>query len=190
MRASSSTPTTVEEFKAMCKAEKIGALDIRFLASVFQSDPSVTSFSGGIPGGSMTMLAQALKANSVITELDLSGCDIDDEGAHTLAEVFGVNTTICSVDVSENQIGDEGAQARVARSLSANASVKVFDISRNTLEGEGIQAFVETLKTNSGIKILLQGNQFGVDGYLAFADVAVERSDIVDTRILLNMKKR
>merc|ERR1712003_501997 len=51
-------------------------------------------------------IADALRENSTLTTLDLSGNNVKDEGAVSLADALEVNKTLSTLSLSSNYIGD------------------------------------------------------------------------------------
>jgi hypothetical protein len=68
-----------------------------------------------------------LKANSVLTALNLSGNGIGHEGVKHIVEALKTNNVISSLDLSNNDLGDEGAQFIVEALDSYNFSVCNLD---------------------------------------------------------------
>jgi Ran GTPase-activating protein (RanGAP) involved in mRNA processing and transport len=60
-------------------------------------------------------LADALKANTSVTNMNLGGNKIGDEGASALADAIEANTSLTNIDLCENKIGDVGACRRAER---------------------------------------------------------------------------
>ncbi len=55
-----------------------------------------------------TRVAEALKTNSVVKKLCIQGCQITKVGATSLAEMLRINQTLSNIDYSDNDIGAEG----------------------------------------------------------------------------------
>ena len=66
---------------------------------------------GNYDASGIQALAEALKVNGVLTELQLGANEIRDEGAKALASALRVNGVLTSLDVSYNSLGDEGKGA-------------------------------------------------------------------------------
>ncbi|KAF9386232.1 hypothetical protein CPB97_003913 [Podila verticillata] len=54
--------------------------------------------------------SEALKTNSTLTTLDLSGNSIGNNGVQALAEALKTNSTLATLELQNNSIGDTGAQ--------------------------------------------------------------------------------
>ena len=81
----------------------------------------------------MIAIAEALKVNSTVTKIDVSGNAIGGfwdhggwkstpQGLAAMAEALKVNTTMQWVDVSQNSLGPEGGKA-LASALQTNTSI-------------------------------------------------------------------
>ena len=78
-------------------------------------------------------LAELLKSNTTITDLNLNENNLKDVGAKAIAEALKVNTTLKVLDLSLNYIGDEGAQA-LAEAIDANSTLEQLSISGNDIK--------------------------------------------------------
>jgi Ran GTPase-activating protein (RanGAP) involved in mRNA processing and transport len=115
-------------------------------------------------------LAEALKANTSVSVLELYGCRITDKGAKAVAEALKVNKSIEVVDLGENDIGDEGACA-IAQALKDNKKLKSIGLGKNQIKEEGAKAVADALKVNEHlIDVCLFGNRIGAEGAEAVAE--------------------
>lgn len=91
-----------------------------------------------------TMLAfsEALKNNTQIVELNLSGTLLDDSACPYLAEVLINNTRLETLNLSHNRISEKGG-AILAPSIAENAYLKNLDISWNLIRGKGAKALID-----------------------------------------------
>ena len=69
-----------------------------------------------------TQLCDALKSNTQVKELRLENCGIGDRECETLSEVLKANSVITFIDLQKNCVNNDGATA-LARGLAANSSV-------------------------------------------------------------------
>ncbi|KAF9944967.1 hypothetical protein BGZ70_004168, partial [Mortierella alpina] len=90
-------------------------------------------------------LAMALKTNSVLTTLILSGKSIGPGGMTVLAEALSVNSTLITLDLQSNSIGDVGGQA-MAEALKVNTTLTNLSLNSNSIGESGGQALAEALK--------------------------------------------
>ncbi|KJE94346.1 hypothetical protein CAOG_005004 [Capsaspora owczarzaki ATCC 30864] len=115
-------------------------------------------------------IAEALKVNTTLTQLDLSDDKIGDVGAQAIAEALKVNTTLIQLHLHGNQIGDAGTQA-LAEALKVNTTLTQLHLQRNQIGHVGAQAIAEALKVNTAlIQLHLQRNQIGHVGAQAIAE--------------------
>merc|ERR1719399_1748155 len=90
------------------------ALDRSALASL--------GLAGTLVGAGATALAEALKANTSLTKLDLRAAKLSAPGAVALAGAVEVNTALLDVSLQGNALGDEGTCA-LADALAANTTL-------------------------------------------------------------------
>ena len=72
------------------------------------------------------------------------------EGATKIAEVLKENHSLTNLDLIENQIGNEGA-TKIAKSLKENRSLTNLDLSQNQIGIEGATKIAEVLKENHSL---------------------------------------
>lgn len=126
-------------------------------------------------------LAIYLKEHEEITQLDLTGNDIDDKGAEKISRF----TTIKILDLSANPISDQGAEALSknetfekfilrechicktgVQALARNSKLAYLDLSFNKIKGEQVQQLSDV----TTIKMLnLSGNPIGQRGVEALS---------------------
>ncbi|KAL0242539.1 hypothetical protein GEMRC1_005102 [Eukaryota sp. GEM-RC1] len=132
------------------------------------------------------LLIEALKVNSSVTSVDLSGKSIGDEGATALAEVLKVNSSVTSVDLSYNSIGDEGARV-LAEALKVNTSVTTVDMGYNSIGDEGARALAEALKVNSSVtSVNLDFNSIEDEGARALAEALTVNTSVTIIMLYAN----
>lgn len=73
----------------------------------------VGDISGSTPIGpeATAALAAALRHNNKCTEMDFSGNEASDVGAHQIAQALSTNTSLTSLDLSWSEIGHRGASS-------------------------------------------------------------------------------
>ncbi len=131
-------------------------------------------------------LAEALKENHSITDVDLSRNLIGVNGAIALAEAIKINKSITSISLSNNNISDEGAIA-LAEAIKINKSITSISLSNNNISDEGAIALAEALKENHSItNVDLSQNQIGVNGARALAEALKENRSITNFNLSLN----
>ena len=95
-------------------------------------------------------LAAAIERNTVCTELNLAGCNINDELCATLAKGLAKNRAIVNLDLQENKIGNEGAPS-LANSLAGNPILMQINLfaQKGTKFGDAsLHAFTSMFDTN------------------------------------------
>jgi Ran GTPase-activating protein (RanGAP) involved in mRNA processing and transport len=100
-------------------------IDTAILERIKANDPTLTTLNlshKALTDADIQPLANALATNTFLTNLNVGGNQIGDEGAKALA----ANTTLTNLDVSRNQIGVEGAKA-----LAANATLTTLKVAWN-----------------------------------------------------------
>jgi Ran GTPase-activating protein (RanGAP) involved in mRNA processing and transport len=95
--------------------------------------------------------------------MSLNGNNIGDEGARYIADALKVNSSLHDIDLKHNNIGDEGAQA-IAEALKVNGfepvvyyslenSIMQIDLGFNIISNLGASAFADLFfKFNSSVK--------------------------------------
>jgi hypothetical protein len=116
--------------------------------------------SGIVPlvGNTMAAFAQALKTNTSVTSVDVTGVYIaekliDNEAMCVLAEAFKVNKTIKTIDLSGNTMGDPGVEA-LANALAMHPSIRGVSLNGNNIGDDGASALIEMLRVNTLITTL------------------------------------
>ena len=104
-----------------------------------------------------TALAEALKGNTELTDLNLWYNNIGDIGATALAEAIKGNTALTYLGLRGNNIGDIGAAA-FAEVLKGNTVLTTLYLSFNNIGDIGARAIVEALKGNTALATLLMSN--------------------------------
>ena len=128
-----------------------------------------------VPGGKLSaanvvVLADVLKYNTTVTELDLCGNNIGDAGAASLAGKLQSITTLKVLKLSRNDIGDAGV-AGLAGALEINTALTELYFSSNCIGEAGAAAVADALKSNKTLTDLdLSFNEIGDAGAAALAD--------------------
>ena len=90
----------------------------------------------GMGPDAMGKVAEALKANKAVVELDLSGNgDCGDEGALALAAMLGENATIESLDLTGCGIGNDGATALI-EAFKASSTLSSLTMDDNAADDD------------------------------------------------------
>ncbi|XP_069714615.1 leucine-rich repeat-containing protein 74A isoform X2 [Phaenicophaeus curvirostris] len=109
-------------------------------------------------------LAEALKDNFKVKELDLSHNEFSEKGGQLLGEMIDINTTLEILDLSWNYLRRKGAVA-LCRGLRVNSALKILNLSWNGVGNEGALALGEALKVNNVLVHLdISYNQINNEG--------------------------
>ncbi|XP_015756490.1 PREDICTED: uncharacterized protein LOC107335955 [Acropora digitifera] len=131
-----------------------------------------------LSNSSLSTLCLALKVNTSLTSLHLSGNRIKDEGAKSLSEALRVNTSVTSLDLNWNSITDEGANSlfealrikdeganSLSEALRVNTSLTSLRLSGNQIKDEGAHSLSEALRVNTSLTSLgLNWNSIADEG--------------------------
>lgn len=102
--------------------------------------------------GHVVILAEILRDNTWLQELNLSLNNIGSRGANALAKVLETNTGLLSLNLAFTFIGDEEVIA-LAKALK-NTNLQKLDLSNNRISDNGLKALLEALKSSRTLKEL------------------------------------
>ena len=164
------------------KGRLVNAAAAAVLAEAIKRNSTLTELNlrlNGIYDAGATALAEALKTNTTLTMLDLTeNFEISDLGATALAEAIQTNSTLAGLNLSKNEIEDAGATA-LAKALQKNSNLRVLNLSDNSIGDTGAAALAEAIQTNSTLTLLkLCGNNIGENGIAALAEAIKINSTI------------
>ena len=106
-------------------------------------------------------LAEALKQNRSLIQLDLSYNAISAQGAAALAEALKQNTSLTQLHLSKNSIRDQGATG-LTEALEQNTSLTQLQLSRNHI-GEAVISELYRLRHDNRSISLEQKSAFDSD---------------------------
>ena len=134
---------------------------------------------GGLTSeGDVGLLAEVLKVNTTLTELDFSGISIRNQGATGLAEALKVNSTLTALNLYANGIGDQGPTS-LAEALKENSTMKKLNLRYNDTGHQGASGLAEALKENSTLTELnLRANGIGDQGATGLAEALTVNSTL------------
>lgn len=91
------------------------------------------------------ILADALKQNTTLEELDFHNNRVSDVGVHSLAEVLSTNCSILkALGLGSNGITDKGAE-HLAEMLKTNRTITWLALAGNQIGDRGVQLLANTL---------------------------------------------
>merc|ERR1712110_1217208 len=106
-------------------------------------------------GENAVQLCNALKDNTVCTEVDASGCGIANTGAEAFAELLKTNKTITKLDLGNNKIEGSG-QEKIFLALRENSTLIELKLLGNHVPGEGcLTTLVESFEYNTTLLYLI-----------------------------------
>ena len=110
----------------------------------------------GLTAHDATVVAEILKSNTSVTKVNLGANEeIGDEGAKALAEALKVNATVKELNLYECGIGDDGAAA-LAEALRSNTSLTYLRLEYNDGIGEqGKQLLRDAVAGRQGFELIL-----------------------------------
>ena len=124
--------------------------------------------------GGATALAEMLKESRTLQQLNVRGNSICVGGATALAEMLKENRTLQLLNVGDNSIGNGGVTA-LAEMLKENRTLLQLKVYSNTIGDGGATALAERLKENRTLQQLNIGNNsIGVGGATALAEMLKE----------------
>ncbi|KAL9965540.1 hypothetical protein ACROYT_G029354 [Oculina patagonica] len=136
-----------------------------------------------IIGVDALIVAEALKWNSSLTELNLSVNNIGYQGANGLAEALKKNTSLTELNLSGNNIGDAGANG-LAEALQKNTSLTELNLSVNNIGYQGANGLAEALKKNTSLTELnLSGNDIGDAGATGLAEALQNNTSLTELNL-------
>jgi len=100
----------------------------------------------------MKELSDALKHNTIVTRLTLSNCDIMDNSATSIAEVLRCNTAIQELDLSGNKAIGSAGQILIANSLAGNEKLTWLGLLGLSLGESALQAFQVMFQKNTTLQ--------------------------------------
>ena len=136
-----------------------------------------------------TTLAEAIKHNSTITLLNLSGNLLGLRDFTALAEAIKHNSTIRQLDLSENRFGVGDSDIVLADAIKHNSSITHLNLSSNSFGLRDCTALAEAIKHNSTVRQLdLSRSNSGLGDYIiVLADAIKHNSTITHLNLSSNL---
>jgi Ran GTPase-activating protein (RanGAP) involved in mRNA processing and transport len=116
------------------------------------------------------LLAEALKKNTVVTEITLGKLGITDPDVELIAGALAVNQTITTVNLDGNKLGSDGA-VHIANGLKTNSSVTHIVLLNNGAFGETCLE-VRTVSPSASV-VCRVSSSVGIDNCRTVYDRAV-----------------
>lgn len=131
-------------------------------------------------------LAEALMVNRTLKSLTLFNNTIKDVGAIAIAETLKQNTTLRTLNLGGNRIGESGSKA-IAEALKQNRTLTNLSLENNMIGAEATTTITEALKQNSALLILnLHGNNCKKEGTIAIAKALMINTTLTTLNLAFN----
>lgn len=129
------------------------------------NDPTLITLDlSGIYIGDAKEFATALRINTTLTALNLSGYILGATRATELASALRENATLTTLNVSHNVLGPTGA-AELASALRDNTTLMTLNLSYNVIGAAGAKELAVVLRENPTLTTLMMSNNvLGVRG--------------------------
>jgi hypothetical protein len=106
-------------------------------------------------------IAEGVRGNSALQQLDLVRCELDDQGISVLANALATRSaSIKELDLRSNRITSVGIRALVDDNLEAMATLTKLCLTRNPIGSEGATILADALGRNAlpSLKLLILDN--------------------------------
>jgi hypothetical protein len=124
---------------------------------------SLAGFSIGAEGAAR--IGRALILNTALIALDLSQCDIEDNGAVELFRCLARNSTLKFLNLSGNFLTSKAASAAAAYLRVPTVGLETLYMACNAIDDEGALALSHAVAHNKSLRLLnLRGNQLSPAG--------------------------
>lgn len=161
------------EFWTFRYNQRLSNVSVKSLVQKLKQNSSLIylNFSGAINLGGAKHIPNLLKGNSSLCVLKLCHCMIDDKVAKAIAEALKLNRTLTNLDIAINKIGVEGG-IHLAAALKENTTLTDLNIWYNwQLGSEGCSQIADALKINNSLKHLnISCCGMGIAGAQHFAE--------------------
>jgi Ran GTPase-activating protein (RanGAP) involved in mRNA processing and transport len=127
-------------------------------------------------------IAEGVRSNTTLQQLDLSRCGLDDQGILLLADALVTrNATLLELDLCNNQITSLGVRALVDDNMEALKTLTKPSLSSNRIRSEGATILADALGRNdmSNLKRLdLNGCGIDADGVIAMVSTLEQNTSL------------
>ena len=168
---------------------KISHQSLKSIAEVLRVNSTLKDldFEGNKVGfGGTKLIAESLKANTTLKLLSLSRNNIKAKCGRLFSDSLKVNGTLESLTLAENALGSRGAQL-LSDGLRVNTSLRHLDLSWNSIGSEGAESIAETIRVNASLTSLkLKGNNIGDPGANKVSEALKVNVCLEDLNLSLN----
>ncbi|CAH3150376.1 unnamed protein product, partial [Pocillopora meandrina] len=131
-------------------------------------------------------IAEALKVDKTLTNLYLSGNGISAAGATCIAEAMKVNKTLTNLNLSGNGISDAGATC-IAEAMKVNKTLTNLNLSGNGISAAGATCIAEAMKVNKTLtNLYLSGNGISDAGATCIAEAMKVNKTLTNLNLRYN----
>ena len=131
-------------------------------------------------------IAETLKSNTALINLELNNNNVGDSGAAAIAEALKSNTAVTRLYLHNNSIGASGAAA-IAEALKTNTALTTLRLGYNNIGDSGAAAIAEALKTNTALtELSLNSNNIGDSGAAALAEALKSNTALTELHLGYN----
>jgi len=109
-------------------------------------------------------LADAIRYNTILTDLNLNCNMAQAAGARYIAQALAVNTTLRQLIFYTNAIGDEG-MTHLSHSIQINSTLLYLNLSMNKISDKGARSLLYALSLNTTIANVLLYNNYKIRDY-------------------------
>ena len=146
----------------------IGDQGMKSIASALEMNGSLEeldlSRNHAVTGVGLMALGESLKSNGALKTLNISYCDIDDQGMKSLASALEMNGSLEELDLSENDAVTGIGLTALGESLKRNRGLKTLDISYCSIDDQGMKSIASALEMNGSLEELDLSRNHAVTG--------------------------
>jgi Ran GTPase-activating protein (RanGAP) involved in mRNA processing and transport len=128
------------------------------------------------------IIADGVRRNTALQQLDLSCCGLDDQGISVLANALASrNASILKLNLNGNEITSVGVRALVDENVEAVKTLTLLYLSANPIKREGATILADSLGRNAmpSLKRLdLVCCQIGIDGFVALVSALEQNTTL------------
>ena len=118
-------------------------------------------------------VAEAIKMNKTLQELDISYNNISDDGAADISDALKSNNSLQILKMSSNNITVSGA-IKIAEAIRVNKTLQELNIRKNNISDNGTSVISDALKSNSSLQYLdMSSNKITSEGAKLIAEAII-----------------
>ena len=131
-------------------------------------------------------LSDAIKVNTALTNLDLSYNDIGVSGAASLSDAIKVNTVLTTLVLRGNSIGASCA-ASLSDAIKVNTALTNLDLSYNEIGASGAASLSDAIKVNTVLtNLFLRDNSIGASCAASLSDAIKVNTALTNLDLSIN----